>query len=170
MAISTELRNLLTRDPSVVLGPADLRELDAKFRSIDVDGDGEITRVELSRSLADKQAAPFMTESRVDAFLQDMDLDGDGLLTFEELASATAVRRVEKLLSSIAREVAILDPAGDAGDAAIAEPILDPLLEAIGLYDAPARAAALGKLERGADGRVYPEQLALAVLAAKRSA
>ncbi len=167
MAISTDLRELLTRDPGLVLGPDDLRELDAKFSALDVDGDGEITRVELRRSLGAGAAAPFMTESRVDAFLRDMDLDGDGQLTFEELTSATAVRRVEALLGKIAREVAILDPDGDAGERAIAGPILDPLLEALGLYDAPARAAVLAKLERGADGRVDPEQLALAYFAGK---
>lgn len=168
MAISTDLRELLTRDPSLVLGSDDLRELDAKFSAIDVDGDGEITRVELRRSLGGAAAAPFMTESRVDAFLRDMDLDGDGQLTFEELTSATAIRRVEAQLDKIAREVAILDPNGDVSEQAIAESILDPLLEALGLYHAPARAAVLAKLERGADGRVYPERLTLALFAAKR--
>lgn len=168
MAISTELRDLVIRDPSLVLSPADLQELDAKFSALDEDNDGEITRVELRRSLGGGQAAPFMTESRVDAFLRDVDLDGDGQLTFEELASATAVRHAETLLAKIAAEVGILDPGGDADDEAISEAILDRLLEAIGLYDADARAAALAKIERRADGRVYPEQLALAYFAAKR--
>lgn len=36
----------------------------------------------------------------------------------------------------------------------------------IGLYDAPARAAVIARIERGADGRVHPEQLALAFFAA----
>ena len=166
MSISTELRELLTRDPSLVLKPDDLQQLDAKFRAIDVDDDGEITRVELRRSLGAGQAAPFMTESRVDAFLREMDLDGDGQLTFEELTSATAVRRVEALLQKLAREVTILDPNGLAGEQTIAEAILDPLLEALGLYDAAARASAIANLERR-DGRVYPEQLALAWFAVK---
>jgi hypothetical protein len=160
MAISTALRALLTRDPSVVLGPTDLGDLDAKFRVIDRDGDGEITRLELQRSLGgDKQ---------VDAFLQDMDLDGDGMLTFEELASATAVKRVESLLGKIAREVTIHDPAGDVGETAIKDAILESLLEGIGLYDPASRAAVLAKLERGEDGRVYPEPLALAFFSVKR--
>ena len=167
MAISTKLQDLVTRDPSLVLAADDLQQLDAKFSEIDGDGDGEITRAELRRSLGGGQAAPFVTESRVDAFLRDMDLDGDECLTFEELASATAVRHVEQLLAQIAREIVILDPDSDADDAAISEAVLEPLLEAIGLYDAPARARALAKLERGADGRVYPEQLALAFFAAK---
>jgi hypothetical protein len=167
MAISPELRDALIRDPSLVLGADELQELDLKFRELDEDGDGEITRVELRRSLGAGQAAPFMTESRVDAFLREMDLDGDGQLTFEELASATAVRRVEALLVQIAREVVILDPDGDAADEAIRESILDSLLEALGLYDAAARSAGIAAVERRADGRVYPEGLALAFLAAK---
>jgi calcium-binding protein CML len=168
MAISTKLGELLARDPSIVLGPADLRELDAKFRKIDIDGDGEITRAELHRSLDTGHSAPFVVESKVDAFLQDMDLDGDGMLTFEELTSATAVRRVEKLLAAIAREVTILDPGGDANETAVAAQILDRLLDAIGLYDAAARASLLATVERRADGRVDPETLALAFFAAKR--
>lgn len=167
MPISTELREFLTRDPSLVLDAEDLRKLDEKFRELDVDGDGEITRVELRRSLGAGHAAPFMTESRVDEYLREMDLDGDGHVTFEEVASATAVRRVEALLAKIAREVTILDPDGDANEDAIREPILDGLLEAIGLYDAPARAGVIATIERGADGRVYPEQLALAFFAVK---
>lgn len=169
MAISTEFRELLTRDPNLVLDADDLLELDAKFRELDQDGDGEITRVELRRSLGGSgSAAPFMTESRVDAFLREMDLDGDGQLTFEELASATAVRRAEALLLQIAREVTILDPHRNASDKAIREPILDGLLEALGLYDAPKRAAVIATLEHGADGRIDPEQLALAFFAARK--
>ena len=169
MSISTELRDRVARDPSIVLAGGDLQELDAKFNEIDKDGDGEITRVELRRSLGGGgQAAPFVTESRVNAFLRDMDLDGDGCLTFEELASATAVRRLEGLVVRIEHEVALLDPNSDASDASISGGILTPLLEALGLYDASACATAIASLECGPDDRVDREQLALAYFAGAR--
>ena len=168
MVLSAELQEQVSRDPSLVLGAQDLQQLDAKFRAIDVDDDGEITRDELRESLGDKQAAPFVTESRVDAFLRDVDLDGDGCLTFEELASATAVRRVESLLGKIENEIAILAPNSDISEGAIPDEVVEPLLENIGLWDADSRALALAKLERGDDGRVYPEQLCLAFFAAKK--
>lgn len=169
MAISPQLRDRLARDPGLVLGADDLQQLDAKFNKIDVDGDGEITREELRSSLGGGgAAAPFVTESRVESFLKDMDLDGDGSLTFEELASATAVRRVEKLVTQILREEVGLDPNGDADDPSLKEEILDKLLELVGLYDAPEREACLAALERGEDGRAYPEPLALAFFAVKK--
>ena len=169
MTLSTQLRDLVSRDPSQVLSVDDLRQLDETFRGIDEDDDGEVTRVELRRALADRRAAPFVTESRVDAFLSDVDLDGDGCLTFEELTSATALRRVESLLSQIEHEVATLDPNAEADDATIADTILDPLLEVLGVHEAPARAEAIAKLERTANARVHREHLALAFFAAKRS-
>ena len=168
MPLSTKLRDLVTRDPSRVLAADDLRQLDETFGELDDDGDGEITRVELRRALADRKAAPFVTETRVEAFLADVDLDGDGCLTFEELTSATALRRVESLLSQIQHEVATLDPNADADDETLSAAILDPLLEVLGVHAAPARAEALATLERGDDGRVHREQLALAFFAARR--
>ena len=168
MAASTKLRELVAHDPSRVLGADELQQLDAMFGELDEDGDGEITRVELRRSLGDRQAAPFVTESRVDAFLRDMDLDGDGSLTFEELTSVTALRQLESVLAQIQNERAILAPNSDVDEEALSEALLDPLLEVLGLHEAARRVTALAGIERGADGRVYPESLALAYFAAKQ--
>lgn len=167
MALSSKLHDLIVRDPGRVLGASDLRELDEKFKRIDVDGDGEITRVELRAALGGDETAPFVTESRVDAFLRDVDLDGDGQLTFEELVSSTALHRAATLMARLEHELEARDARCETGG--IAEPLLDDLLEIMGLDDWAARAAIVADVDRGQDGLVHPEALLLAFFTARKA-
>lgn len=88
-----KLRALVLNQMTDLLSKAELTKLEQTFKSIDIDGNGLITKDELKMALEKQEEAGGGLEvKKMESLLEYADVDGDGQLSYQELI-ATIVQR-----------------------------------------------------------------------------
>merc|ERR1712032_1740604 len=68
----------------------------AAFRTFDLDGDGKITREELSKVLNGSNVQMALGAAKIDKMIQEVDSNGDGCIDFDEFFAMMNPPRKEK--------------------------------------------------------------------------